>query len=109
MNDRWSAFRHDHTAIRVARNHIDRAFELGGDRNANGTQFYAECSCKGFRCSPLADPGGSGGIPKERHALHPWRDLLEKFQPFPGGIIINRSETGGIAAWSREALDHTGA
>ena len=34
-------------------------------------------------CAQQPAPGGDGEIPKDRHARHARRDLLEKFQPFP--------------------------
>ena len=37
----------------------------------------------------LADPGGYGGIPKDRRPRHARRDLLEQLQPFAAKLYSN--------------------
>ena len=56
----------------------------------------------------LPDPGGYGGIPKDRHARHVRRDLLEQLQPFPAKAEFEIHEPGGVAARPRQAIDEAG-
>jgi hypothetical protein len=46
----------------------------------------------GLDDAELDGADGYGGIPKDRHARHTWRDLLEQFQPFPAQAIFTRHE-----------------
>src|SRR5215469_12811314 len=55
------------------------------------------------RRSNLAD------IPQDADALYAGRDLLEQLQPFPAYIIVVDGETGGVAAWPRQAVDEAGS
>jgi hypothetical protein len=55
------------------------------------------------------DPGGYGGIPKDRRSRHARRDLLEQIQPFPAQAIFILDKAGGVAARPRQAIDEAGA
>src|SRR6516164_10734400 len=55
------------------------------------------------RRSNLAD------IPQDADALYAGRDLLEQLQPFPAYSIVVDGETGGVAAWPRQAVDEAGS
>src|SRR6516164_8995708 len=48
-------------------------------------------------------------IPQDADALYAGRDLLEQLQPFPAYIIVVDGETGGVAAWPRQAVDEAGS
>jgi hypothetical protein len=37
------------------------------------------------------------------------RDLFEQFKQFSGQAVFEQGETRGVAAWSRQAVDVTGA
>ena len=54
-------------------------------------------------------PDGVGGIPKDRHARHARRDLLEQLQPFSAQAVFELHKTGGVAARPRQAIDEAGA
>ena len=55
------------------------------------------------------DPGGYGGIPKDRRSCHARCDLLEQFQPFPAQAIFILDKARGVAARPREAIDEARA
>src|SRR5262249_2061431 len=57
----------------------------------------------------LADPGGVGSIPKDRHTCHVWCDLLEQLQPFTAHAVFESHETGNIATRPRQTIDEAGA
>ena len=54
-------------------------------------------------------PEAIGGIAKDRRSRHARRDLFEQLQPFSAQAVLERRETGGVAAWLRQARDETGA
>jgi len=58
---------------------------------------------------PQADPGGYGGISKDRGSRHARHYLLEQFQPLPTQVIFILNKAGGVAARTRQAIDETGA
>ena len=109
MNDRQSAPRHDQAAIRGAREGRDGALDLAGVAHVDRAQLHPERRRHGLDGAELADPGGYGGIPKDRRSRHARRDLLEQLQPFPAHAVFERDKTGGVAARPRQAVDEAGA
>ena len=47
------------------------------------------------------------GVPQDPRTRHARRDLSEQFQPFPAHAEFKNLETGGITAWTGQALDKT--
>ncbi|MGC1865696.1 MAG: ABC transporter substrate binding protein, partial [Pseudolabrys sp.] len=58
----------------------------------------ADRRCHGLDYSKLADPGGYGGIPKDRRSRHARRDLFGQLQPFRAQTVIEQHEAGSVAA-----------
>ena len=91
MNDRRRARRHDQAAIRGARECRDGALDLAGVAHVDRAHLHPERRRHGLDCGELADPGGYGGIPKDRRSRHARRDLLEQLQPFPAHAVFERA------------------
>ena len=109
MTHRQRARRHDQAAIRGAREGRDGALDLGRVAHVDRAHLHPERRRHGLDDGELADPGGYGGIPKDRRARHARRDLLEQLQPFPAQAVFELHEAGGVAARPRQALDEAGA
>ena len=76
MNHRQRARRHDQTAIRGAREGRDGALDLARVAHVDRAHLHPERRRHGLDGGELADPGGYGGIPKDRRSRHARRDLL---------------------------------
>jgi hypothetical protein len=63
----------------------------------------------GLDSAKLADPGGYGRIPKDRHSRHVGRDLFKQFQPFSAIAVFETREPGGVSARPRQAVDEASA
>src|SRR5262249_39705324 len=77
------ATRHDQTAIRGARESRDGALDLTGVAHIDRDHLHPERRGYGLDDTELGGTGWYGGISKDRHARHAWRDLFEQLQPFP--------------------------
>ena len=109
MNARKPARRHDQTAIRRrARMPRRRARSRRASRTLIGTTSIPSDGATAWMTPNWAVPDAYGGIPKDRHSRHAWRDLFEQLQPFPGHAVFTIHETGGVAARPRQALDEAG-
>jgi hypothetical protein len=53
--------------------------------------------------------GRIGLIPKNSRSRYMRRDLLKQFQPLPAQTVFEHHESGGVAAWPRQAADYAGA
>ena len=62
--------------FRSAREGRDGALDLAGVAHVDRVDLHPERRRHGLDDAELADPGGYGGIPKDRHARHARRDLL---------------------------------
>ena len=69
---------------------------------ANSLTTIAATHGEAFYRGELADPGGYGGIPKDRRSCHARRDLLEQIQPFRAQTVVELQKAGGVAAWLRQ-------
>ena len=90
MNERQRARRHDQAAIRSAREGRDGALDLAGVAHVDRAHLHPERRRHGLDRAELPDPGGYGGIPKDRRSRHARRDLLEQFQPFPAHAVFEQ-------------------
>ena len=62
--------------------------------------LHTEGWCYGLDHGKLADPGGYGGVPKDRRTRDPRCDLLEQLQPFPTQTVFELHKAGSVAAWA---------
>ena len=109
MKLRQRARRHDQAAIRSAREGRDGALDLARVAHVDRSYLHPERRRHGLDYAKLANSGGCGGIPKNRHSRHARRDLLEQLQPFPADAVFEIHEPGGVAARPRQAVDEAGA
>ena len=61
----------------------------------------------GLDGTPLADPGGDGGIADNGRSRGTWFDLTKQFEPFPAEAIFEQSEAGSVASWAGQTGDVT--
>jgi hypothetical protein len=57
----------------------------------------------------LTDPGGCGGIPKDRCSRQARHYLLEQIEPFRAQTVFKLHKAGGVAARPRQTIDEAGA
>jgi hypothetical protein len=57
----------------------------------------------------LSDPGWYICIAKNCCPRHIWRDLLEKFWPFPTQAVVELNKTGNVASRPRHRFDESRA
>ena len=57
-------------------------------RTSTGLNSTPNDGATAWMAAELADPGGDGGIPKDRRPRHAGRDLLEQLQPFPAQAVF---------------------
>ena len=62
---------------------------LAASRTLIGHDLHAQRRRHGLDYRELPDPGGDGGVPKDRRARHARRDLLEQLQPFAAELYSN--------------------
>ena len=101
MNGRHRVPCHDQTAIRGTGEGRNRPFDLAGVAHVDRAHLDPERWRHGLDGAELADPGRTGGIPKNRRSLHAWRDLLKQLQPFPAQTVFDSHEAGYVAARPR--------
>ena len=99
--------RHDQTGIRPRAKAATARSISPASRTLSGSP-PARARAPRLDYAELADPGGYGGIPNDRCALHARCDLLEQLQPFPAHAVFETDETGDVAARPRQAVDKAG-
>jgi hypothetical protein len=109
VNQRQRARRRDETAVWGARECRDGTLDLRRVAHVDRDDLHPERRRHGLDNCELTNPGGDGGIPKDRYTRHVWRGLLEQFKPFPGQIVFEEDETGDIAARARQAINEAGS
>jgi Resolvase, N terminal domain len=107
-NHRQRARRHDKAAIRGVREGGDGTLDLGRVAHVDWARVHANRRRHGLDYGELADPGGKGGIPKDRRSRYARRDLPQQFRPFPAQTVFEHQKAGGVAAWPRQTIDEAG-
>src|SRR5262245_23620010 len=105
MNKRYCGRRQYQTAIWAARERANRTIHRANVAKVNWCQLNSGRCSRGLDRAEQADSGGICRIPNDRRARHVGRDLLEQIQPFTAKAVFERSKTGGVAAWPREAIN----
>jgi hypothetical protein len=108
MNHRQRARCHDQTAIRCAGEGRDSALDLGRIAEVDRAHIHSDRARHGLNDGELPDPGGYGGITKDRRPRHARRDLLEQLQPFSAQIVFELNKTGRVAAGPSQTRDEAG-
>ena len=78
-------------------------------RHLNRAHLHPDRRRHGLDCAELAGPGRLRGIANDCRPRHGRCDLLEQLQPFSADAILEESETSGVAAGPRQAIDEPGA
>ena len=107
MHHRRRDRQHDEAAIRLARECGDTALDFFRVPDTNGAYLDSERWRRALDGAKLTDCSGIRRISQHCRSRHLGRDLFEKLQPFDGHPQFGRGETGGVAAWARQAIDDT--
>ena len=80
-----------------------------GSRKLTGVNSTPNERRYGLDGAELSYPGSYSGISKDRYSRHVGRDLFEKFEPFRAHAVLEKDETGGIAARPRQTIHESSA
>ena len=105
MKLRQTARGHNEAAVRSLCEGCDGPFNVTGVTLVERIDLDLERRCRSLNETELGRPGWRSGIAKDRDARDIGRDLLEQLEPFCADAVFEKHETGGIAAWPREAVD----
>ena len=103
------AHRHDQASVRLTREAGNAAFDLAGVAHRERAHLYSGCCGCCLNDRPLSDSGGIGRLPQNADPLQSGHDLLEKLWPLAAQAVFELSESGGVAARTRQAHGDAGA
>src|SRR6516225_9854667 len=95
----------DQTSILGAPERRNGALDFASVAHVYRVHLYFERRRHSLHGGKLALSRALGSIPKNRHARHARRDLLEQLQPLRGQAVFTIHETGNVAARPRQAID----
>src|SRR5262249_24850444 len=93
-------------AIWLARELLDRAFDLRSVVHRRGNDLDAEIGRRGGDGLQKAAPCGMPGERHKHDAADTWGDLRESFQPFTRQCQFEMREPGDVGAWPRNVHHH---